>query len=87
MTPSILKKPVWLVPLLVFCLSMGMFLNAVMFIPGFNPSLQDGLTGKNLLIPAILCSFMCIAIPVVSLWYGVYMETHKQNEKDDQHEQ
>ena len=69
MLPESMKKPVWLAPVCIADITIGVFLFLVVALPGFTPDLKEkahrrGLTGFILVIAGIN-----IAGPIAALWY------------------
>lgn len=76
MLPESMKKPLWLVPVCIADITIGLFLLLAVTLPGFTPDLKEkaerrGLTGLLLAAAAIN-----IAGPIGALWYHCRTSAH-----------
>ncbi|TSK09133.1 MAG: hypothetical protein FPO08_07520 [Geobacter sp.] len=69
MLPITMKKPVWLVPMCILDLTIGLFLLLVVGTSWFAPDLRDKAERRGLTGLVFLIAIANVAMPTVALWY------------------
>lgn len=82
MLPITIKKPVWLVPLCILDLTIGLFLLLVVASSWFAPDLKDKADRRGLIGFIYMISFVNIAGPTVALWYHCKASESIEQEED-----
>lgn len=69
MLPITMKKPVWLVPLCILDLTIGLFLLLVVATSWFAPDLKDKTDRRGLTGLVYFIAVTNIVMPTFALWY------------------
>lgn len=69
MLPVTMKKPVWLVPVCVVDITIGLFLLLVVTLPGFTLDLKEKAARRGLTEFILVVAAINIAGPIGALWY------------------
>lgn len=69
MLPTTMKKPVWLAPLCVADITLGLFLLFLVTVPGFAPDLKEKASRRGLTAFLLAAASINIVGPVAALWY------------------
>jgi|GEM_PF-3871473 len=81
MLPTTMRKPVWLAPICVIDLTLGLFLLIVITLPGFTPDLKEKAARRGLTALILAVAGINIIGPIAALWYHC-----RASERDDQGE-
>jgi len=69
MLPITMRKPVWLAPVCVADITLGLFLLLVVAAPGFTPDLKEKADRRGLTVFILIVAGINIVGPVAALWY------------------
>lgn len=69
MLPITMKKPVWLVPVCIVDITIGIFLLLVIAAPGFTPDLKEKAARRGLTAFMVAVAGINIVGPITALWF------------------
>lgn len=69
MLPTSMKKPVWLAPVCVADITLGLFLLLAVTSPWLTPDLKEKAARRGLTVILLAISAINILGPVAALWY------------------
>lgn len=69
MLPITMKKPLWLVPLCILDITIGLFLLLAVTTTWFAPDLKEKAERRGMTGFAVIAALINIAGPITALWY------------------
>lgn len=76
MLPTTMKKPVWLAPLCIADITLGLFLLLVVAVPGFSSELREKAARRGLTAFLAAAAGINIVGPIAALWYHCRESAH-----------
>jgi len=80
MIPITMRKPVWLVPICISNLTIGLFLLLAIVVPGFTPDLREQAIRNGIITLIFAAAVINIIGPVMALAYHCRASTRADHE-------
>ncbi len=81
--PRYLQNHLWLVPICILSLSLGIYIILTLFLPEFNPHLCERFADKGVKPFAFFLGLACVASPITLLLISIEIDRMEESGEDE----